>query len=296
MIKLSVVLAVRNEEANLASCLSSIKDIADEIVIVDEYSTDKTIEIAKKFGSRVYEEPHHEIFHITKQKALDAAYGEWILQLDADEVITPALANEIKEIVNTDNLKIDEITNKKFEDPKNSKKANLFLRHQKIIEERDGPVNTKHGEISAFFIPRVNLFLGKPLVHAGVYPDAVIRLVRNGKAKFPAKSVHEQIEVNGKVSWLFNDMLHNDSPTLSKYIIRLNRYTDLHSEELKARKAPKNLFYLYYYAIFKAKVAFLMLYIRHKGFQDGIRGFLWSAFSVWHYPIAYFKYWTGGNI
>lgn len=291
--KLSVVLAVRNEESNLANCLDSIKSIADEIVIVDEHSTDKTVEIATRFGARVYEEPHHEVFHITKQKALDYAKGEWILQLDADELISAALSDEIMQIVNAkDNLEIDEISNKKFRDSKNSWKRKLFVRHQKLIEQRDRSVGTETGEIAAFFVPRVNLFLGKELKHAGVYPDAVIRLFKNGYAKFPAKNVHEQIEVKGRVSWLFNDMEHNDSPTLSKYVMRLNRYTDLHAEELKEKKIPKNLFYLWYYAIFKAKLKFLSLYFRHKGFEDGIRGFLWSLFSAWHFPIAYFKYWT----
>jgi len=290
--KLSVVLAVRNEEANLAACLDSIKDIADEIVIVDEYSTDKTVEIAKKYKARIYKEPHHEIFHITKQIALDKAKGDWILQLDADEIVTSSLKEEIKEVINSDITQLDQITQSKLEDQKNAKKADLFRRHQKLIEERDGSVGDNKGEISAFFIPRVNLFLGKPLIHAGVYPDAVIRLIRRGYARFPAKSVHEQISVRGRVSWLFSDMLHNDSPTLFKYIVRLNRYTDLHAEELKAKKAPRNLAYLWYYGIFKAKIRFLMLYFRHKGFRDGIRGFLWSMFSAWHFPIAYFKYWT----
>src|SRR5258706_12173918 len=293
--KLSVVLAVRNEEENLAACLTSIKGIADEIVIVDEYSVDKTVEIARRYGARIVEEPHHEIFHITKQKALDLAKGEWILQIDADEIITAELASEMKEIINSDSLNLDEITNRKFEDTKNKMKANLFRRHERAIEQRDGSIGTKHGEIVAFFIPRVNLFLGKPLIHAGVYPDAAIRLVKKGYAKFPAKSVHEQMEINGQVGWLFNDMLHNDSPTLFKYIKRLNRYTDLHASELKEKKAPRNMMYLFYYSIFKAKVKFLMLYFRYKGFQDGIRGFLWSAFSAWHFPIAYFKYWTGGE-
>ncbi len=290
--KLSVVLAVRNEESNLASCLDSIKDIADEIVVVDEYSTDKTVEIAKKYGARVYEEPHHDIFHVTKQKALSLAKGEWILQLDADEIVSTELLNEIRQIVNSDNSEIFKLTEAKFMDPKNGKKSKLFLRHQKLIEQRDGTIGKEDIEISAFFIPRVNLFLGKPLIHAGVYPDAVIRLVKRGRAQFPAKSVHEQIQVNGKVSWLFSDMLHNDSPTLTKYIMRLNRYTDLHASELKERKAPKNILYFYYYCIFKAKIKFLSLYFRHKGYMDGVRGFLWSAFSAWHFPIAYFKYWT----
>ena len=242
--KLSVVLAVRNEEANLAACLSSVKEIADEIIVVDEYSTDKTVEIAKKFGAKIIEEPHHDIFHITKQKALDLAKGEWILQLDADEIIASKLAQEIKQVINmTDN----EIKQRKIPD---TRKWNLFMRHQKLIEQRDDSIGTKDGEIVAFFIPRVNLFLGKPLIHAGVYPDPAIRLVKRGKAHFGLKSVHDIMQIDGNVSWLFNDMLHNDSPTLSKYIMRLNRYTDLHAEELRQRKAPKNIFYLFYYAIF----------------------------------------------
>lgn len=289
---LSIVLAVRNEEANLASCLDSVKNIADEIVVVDEYSTDKTVEIAKKYGARVYEEPHHDIFHVTKQRALSLAKGDWILQLDADEIISTELADEIKDIVSSSDSEVFKLTEAKFADPKNRKKSELFLRHQKLIEQRDGTIGKEDIEISAFFIPRVNLFLGKPLVYAGVYPDAVIRLVKRGKAHFPAKSVHEQIQVDGKVSWFFNDMLHNDSPTLTKYIARLNRYTNLHADELKERKAPKNILYFYYYSIFKAKIKFLSLYFRHKGFKDGIRGFLWSTFSAWHFPIAYFKYWT----
>ncbi|HWA52027.1 MAG TPA: glycosyltransferase family 2 protein [Patescibacteria group bacterium] len=294
--KLSVVLAVRNEEANLANCLESIKAIADEIVIVDEHSTDKTVEIAKKFKARVYEEPHHEIFHITKQKALDYAKGEWILQLDADEIITSELREEIEKIIKADNLELDEKTEAKFNDPKNSKKAKLFLRHQRILEQRDGSVDVMNGEIAAFFIPRVNLFLGKPLIHAGVYPDPAIRLVRKGKAHFGLKSVHDIMQIDGRVSWLFNDMLHNDSPTLNKYVMRLNRYTDLHAEELKEKHAPKNLLYLAYYSFYNFVIKFSTLWLRHKGYEDGIRGFLWSMFSAWHFPIAYFKYWTGDNL
>ncbi len=286
MNKLSVVLAVRNEEENLVGCLNSIKNIADEIVIVDEESTDNTVQIAKKFGARVYEEPHHEIFHITKQRALNLAKYEWILQLDADEIITPELSNEIKKVIN---MTDDEIRNREVT---NKNKWNLFMRHQKLLEQRDGEIGKKTGEIVAFFIPRINLFLGKSLIHGGVYPDPAIRLVKKGKAHFGEKSVHDIMQINGEVSWLYNDMLHNDSPTLKKYIVRLNRYTTLHAEELKERKAPKTMIYLFYYTVIRAKLKFLNLYIRHKGFKDGIRGFLWSAFSAWHFPIAYFKYWT----
>lgn len=283
MVKLSVVLATRNEEENIGRCLQSIEDIADEIIIVDEYSNDKTVEIAKEYGAKVFSEPHHEIFHITKQKALDKASGEWILQMDADEVVTTALASEILSVINHQPSTISH---------KPSTVSPLFLRHQKLIEARDGKIGKPTGEIVGYFIPRRNMFLGKPLIHAGVYPDGVIRLVKRGFANFPQKSVHEQIELNGEVSWLLSDLLHYDSPTLKKYFMRLNRYTDLHARELKDKKVSKNPFSFIYYILLKPLSVFINLYFRHLGILDGVRGFLWSFFSATHYPIAYFKYVT----
>lgn len=279
MKKLSVVLATRNEEANIGRCLESVEDIADEIIVVDEFSTDKTREIAEDLGAKVYTEPHHDIFHITKQKALDKASGEWILQMDADEVVTPELAKEISSVVNHS------------ADYQPVAKP-LFLRHQKLIEARDGKIGKPTGEVVGYFIPRRNMFLGKPLIHAGVYPDGVIRLFKKGFAWFPQKTVHEQIALDGKVSWLSHDLLHYDSPTLSKYLMRLNRYTDLQVQELKSKKVSKNPFVFIHYSLFKPLYTFFNLYFRHLGFLDGARGFLWSFFSATHFPVAYFKYIT----
>lgn len=294
-IKLSVVLATRNEEKNIGRCLKSVKKLIEdlpagrqgEIIVVDENSTDKTRQIAKQFGAKVYEEPHHDIFHITKQKALDLARGKWVLQLDADEVVTPELAQEIKKVLAGEKLSIS------------AKKSKLFERHQSLIEQRDLPAGRQavkswkdSGEIVGYFIPRRNMFLGKPLIHAGVYPDGVIRLVKNGFAKFPQKSVHEQIQLDGKVGWLENDLLHYDSPTLRRYFIRMNRYTDLKAEELKKAKINKNIWNLFIYTICKPLYTFIMLYFRHLGFLDGVQGFLWSFFSALHFPIGYWKYIT----
>lgn len=284
--KLSVVLATRNEEENIARCLESVKEIADEIIVFDEYSTDNTKKLAESFGAKVYLEPHHDIFHITKQKAIDMAKGEWILQMDADEVITPELAKEIIEVVNMTN---QEILDRK---PKSEKLHKLFERHQKLIEERDGKIDKDTNEVVAFFIPRRNMFLGKPLIHAGVYPDPAIRLIKKGKAWLPAKSVHEIMKIDGKIAWLYNDMEHYDSPTLKRYLMRLNRYTNLHADELKENSVPKNLISFIQYVFMKPSFTFLNLFFRHKGFLDGVNGFLWSFFSALHFPIAYFKYMT----
>lgn len=102
MVTLSIVLATYNEEKNLEDCLLSIKDIADEIVVVDGGSTDKTVVIAKKYGAKIVITDNPQIFHINKQKAIDKATKDWILQLDADERINEALAKEIKETVQRD--------------------------------------------------------------------------------------------------------------------------------------------------------------------------------------------------
>ncbi len=275
--KLSVVLATRNEEANIERCLLSVKNIADEIIIFDEHSTDRTKEIAERLDATVFLEPHHDIFHITKQKALEKAKGEWILQLDADEVVTKALAEEIKEVISGTHV---------------SKVNRLFMRHQNLIEKRDGKIGKNTGEVVGYFIPRRNIFLGKPLIHAGVYPDGVIRLVKKGKAWFPQKSVHEQIQLDGEVAWLSKDLDHYDSPTFERYLSRLNRYTNLIAKEFKESKLPRNAIYLFVYITFKPFITFLDLYFRHRGFLDGMQGFIWSFFSALRFPIAYFKYWS----
>ena len=279
---LSVVLATRNEEGNIGRCLESVKNLAGEIILVDEYSTDKTREIAEKYSAKVFLEPHHDIFHITKQKALEKATGDWILQLDADEVVTPALARQVSLVVN-------------HHSPftiHHSPKKELFARHQSLIERRDGKIGKPTGEVVGYFLPRRNIFLGKPLIHAGVYPDGEIRLVKKGKAYFPQKSVHEQIIVNGKVGWLGEDLMHYDSPTLKRYLTRLNRYTDLKAQELAQDHIGKNPWSFLLFTVYYPLFTFLKLYFRHLGFLDGVSGFLWSFFSAMHFPIAYFKYLT----
>lgn len=101
MNKISVVLAVYNEENNLFNCLNSVKQLAWEIVIVDGGSTDKTLDIVEKFGARIIKTTNPINFHTNKNKAIDAASGDWILQLDADEVATEGLVKEIRKVVDS---------------------------------------------------------------------------------------------------------------------------------------------------------------------------------------------------
>jgi glycosyltransferase involved in cell wall biosynthesis len=92
---LSVILITRNEEANLEDCLASLEGIAQQIVVVDTNSTDRTLEIAQKYSATIAQPPDWPGFGTQKNRALDLAIGDWVLSLDADERLTPALRSEI---------------------------------------------------------------------------------------------------------------------------------------------------------------------------------------------------------
>lgn len=243
--KLSVTLATYYAEKDLGRCLDAITDIADEIIIVYGQKTNEKLSLDKKYRAKVVCVPNeYENFHLMKKKANSLAKGEWILQLDTDEVVTPELKEEIRSVISSNH------------------------------------------EENGFWIPRANFFLGRFLKKGGAYPDYTLRLYRRGKGDLPAKSVHEQAEVVGKVGYLKNNLLHFNNPTFGIYIERrFNHYTDIMSKEIKGGFL-KNVFWE---PLFSANQGFLSIYIRHLGFIDGFPGFVWALFSALHFPVAYFK-------
>ncbi len=97
---LSVILITRNEESNLDDCLASLEGVAQQIVVVDSNSTDRTLEIANKYGALMAYPTDWPGFGPQKNRALDLATGDWVLSLDADERLTPALKSEILTAMN----------------------------------------------------------------------------------------------------------------------------------------------------------------------------------------------------
>jgi len=286
IMKLSLALATHNEEANIEACIASCKGLVDEVVVVDGSSTDKTAELAHKMGARVLITSNPTMFHINKQKAIDAATGEWILQLDADERVSPELAKEIKKVTKMSEGELEEYE-------KNLPEKELFKRHEKIAAL---PSVARNDNIVAFFIPRLNFFLGKYLRYGGVYPDGVIRLFKKGKAHLPCKDVHEIMEVEGRVGWLQNPLQHIDSPTFSRYLERNSRYIDLLTLELKDKfqiPNPKSqiqkIILFFNYMFLKPLSWFFMTTFRHKGILDGWQGVVFSFFSALRFPRAYWR-------
>ncbi len=245
---LSVAIAVFNEEKNIEACLSAVDDWADEIVVVDGGSSDKTRTIARQFTKNVITTDNPSIFHINKQKALQACTSDWILQLDADEIVTAQLKEEIRDTI-------------------------------AALPKENG-----------FFIPRKNYFWGHFMRKGGQYPDYVIRLIRRGKGRFPSKSVHEQIEVEGTVGYLTQPLLHYSYRTRQDYWRKADSYTTLTAGEFLRKKTPKTPFFYLYYNYCKPMMTFLTLYVRHKGFVDGLAGLEFAVYSALHWAIAYRKY------
>lgn len=252
MTKLSVALAVHNEEENLRACLESVKAIAHEIIIVDGASTDNTVAIAQELGAHVIADENRTNFHINKQKAIDACQGDWILQLDADERVSSMLMKEIKAIIDGDQM----------------------------------------GTADAYYLKRRNYFLGRWMNKGGMYPDPVIRFFKKGKASLPQASVHELMRVDGTTKWLSNDLLHIADPTFSRYLMRSNRYTTLQAEEwLQAGKIGTGWQAVITYILVKPFMRFVSIYLRHKGFMDGFPGFVFAWYSGLHIATSYVKYW-----
>ncbi len=244
---ISLCIATFNEETFLHYPLDSCIDWVDEVVIVDGNSTDKTVEVAKSYGKkvRIIQAENVPMFHANKQKAIEAAKGDWILQLDADEEVTQNLKDEILRITNDE----------------------LRMTNQAV----------------AYWVPRKNYFLGRFLTKGGVYPDHTIRLYKNGVAKFPCKTVHENVEITRaartsavNIGYLKNDLLHYADPNFSRYLRRWKRYNELDAKLLREKGKKPNIFN---YLIIKPLTTFFAMFVRHKGFMDGWQGFVFAFFS-----------------
>lgn len=103
MAKISVVINTLNEEKNISRAISSIKNFADEIIVCDMFSLDKTVEIVKKLGVKVFTHKRTNYVEPARNFAISKASGDWILILDADEEIPETLAAELKRIVKNNN-------------------------------------------------------------------------------------------------------------------------------------------------------------------------------------------------
>ena len=103
MNKLSTLIVAKNEEKNIKECIKSV-EFSDEIIVIDDYSTDKTVEIATSLGAKVFQRAMNGDWSAQQNFSIEKATHDWVLLIDADERITPELAQEIKQKLQSDEL------------------------------------------------------------------------------------------------------------------------------------------------------------------------------------------------
>ena len=251
MATVSVVLAVFNEEENLALCLESVKDLADEIVIVDGSSTDTTVDVAKKYKAKILVTDNPPVFHINKQKAIDLSSKDWILQLDADEIVTPELAEEIKDKVKSFDVNGYWIPRKNWFLGRFLVKGGQYPDYTlRLYRRGKGRLPQKDVHEQAKVIGEVG-YLKNPLLH------------------YPYKDFS---------SYFFKWNRYTD--LLASQI----------NEKFKHRPLFIKAAYCIGYLFVKPAHWFITTYIRHKGFMDSWPGFIFSFFSALRFPVSYLKY------
>lgn len=248
---LSVVLATFNEEENIKRCLESVKEIADEIVVVDGTSTDKTVEIAKSFGAKIIVKDNPPNFHINKQIAIDKSSKEWILQIDADEVVSKELAGEIKKAIKDDTVNGYWMPRK-----------NYFL----------GRFLMKGGQYPDYTVRLYKKGKGK-LPQKDVHEQAVIEgkvgYLKNALLHYPYKNFSVYVK-----KWM-------------KY----NRFAAHQIDEESEKKGGfQKIINPFVYLAAKPGHWIVTTYLRHKGFMDGWQGFVFSFMSALRFPVSYILY------
>jgi len=274
---LSVVIVAFNEEANLGRTLASVQPlVADgkgEIIVVDSGSTDRTVEIAKSFGAKVFVE-EWKGFATQKNSAIDKATGDWILSLDADEELDLPLRRALRELLDA---------------------LERLSALGKDAADRSLPVTGPALDIGADFsgvwIPRKNEFLGRWIRHGGYWPDPKLRLFRRGKGKFESRAVHEDVHVEGLVRHIQSGaLLHHSYPTLSDYIEHMNRYSSLGAEMVVAKTNGKVRFSAIN-TVLRPLATFLYNYFLRLGFLDGREGLLLHLYHAVYVSWKYAKAW-----
>ncbi|NUM88526.1 MAG: glycosyltransferase family 2 protein [Bdellovibrionales bacterium] len=209
---LTALVIACNEEANIARCVKSLA-WADEVLVVDSGSTDRTREVAASLGARVIERPWAG-YGQQKNYGNGQASHDWILSVDADEEVTPGLREE----------------------------AEAFL-------AEDGRVDgVQHWGAS---IPRRTWYLGRWILHGGWYPNALVRLAHRHHSCWTEPAVHEAWQVDGPVRRFRSDLLHYTFRDVGEQVITNVRFARLGARVARERGEHGTLAKIFLRPLFK---------------------------------------------
>jgi glycosyltransferase involved in cell wall biosynthesis len=247
----------KDEARHIADCLASLAWV-DDLLVVDSFSTDETLAIARRFTDRIYQHPF-ENYSKQRNVALDLATGEWVLFVDADERVSPALAAEVRRVLTAG-------------DP-----------HPPFVWEG---VGGGAGPRAGYWIPRRNVIFGRWIQHAGWYPDYQLRLLRRDAARFDeTRHVHEVATVQGSTGRLTEPLTHINYERLGEFLAKQARYAELEAATLHRRGVqPRARSF-----VTQPAREFIRRYITLHGYRDGAHGLLLASLMAVFTFVTYVK-------
>ena len=251
---LSVIVITRNEAHNLHDCLQSVQGLAHEVVVVDSNSTDATRDIALQHGAVVVQPADWPGFGPQKQRALDLATSDWVLSLDADERVTPELAQEIRAVLQADKQAANNMQGDTFQPTR-----------------------------AAYQMPRLSWYCGKFIHHSGWQPDHVLRLFPRTQAKFSNDLVHERVISELPLKTLRNHLLHYSYLNISQVLSKTDAYSTASAQQAFAKGKRATVAG----ALGHGAWAFFRTYVIRAGFLDGAHGL---ALAISNAEASYYKY------
>lgn len=265
MADLTIIILTKNEEKNLKKCIDSFNGAAKRVVVIDSFSTDRTVDLARSLGAEVYEhqfENHAAQFNW----ALNNIYlnTEWVMKVDADEEFTAELAAEI-------NDRLDSLSS----------------------------------DINGVILRRRVYFMGRWLKHGGKYPELLLRIFRVGHGMSEMKMMDEHLIItDGEAVTFQNDFSDNNNKSLEWWINKHNWYSNKEvldrqinsqksdentnenskmSLQAKLKRKIKNYGYYNLPKFSRAHMYFIYRYYFKLGFLDGKEGKIYTFLQAYWY-------------
>lgn len=238
--RLSVAIVCKDNAATIGRTLESVKGLADEIVAIDSGSTDATIDILGAHGARIIRSPW--LGHVkTKQLALESCTGAWVLCIDSDESLNPALALALREFLDWS-------------------------------RQSDFPA-----DINGAIINRKTYYRDQPLRHVW-QPEPRLRLVRRGCARWGGLDPHDKLELTRGRAEKLNagpdgDLRHDSFPTFAEHLRKQWHHASTMARSLHADGQRSSLLRL----VISPPGAFIKQLVLKRGFLDGVPGWLAAA-------------------
>ena len=239
---ISAIVLTKNEEKIIGFCLKNLR-WCDEVLVIDDYSEDKTTAISKRLGARVFKRKLDGNYAKQRNFGLKKAKGDWVLFIDADEIVNESLKKEILKNIN-------------FE---------------------IGDSCRQGREICAYKLKRKDKFLGKWLRFGETSRVELLRLAKKNKGAWQ-KPVHEVWQIKGEIGKLKNPIIHNREITIADFLTKINHYSSLRAKELYRKRVRTNAFLIMVYPGAK----FFQNYFLRWGFLDGKEGFVMAVMMAIH--------------